>query len=66
MYYGYDLPDLKFTAMVEHARVLVEEKKPDDAAKLLERVIKDAPKDSEWAKAAAGAAGEDQEVVIAV
>ncbi len=38
--------------MIEHARVLVEDKKPDDAVKLLEKVVKDAPKDSEWAKAA--------------
>ncbi len=52
VYFGYDLPDLKFPAMLEHARVLVEEKKPDDATKLLERVLKDAPKDGEWAKAA--------------
>ena len=28
VYYGYDLPDLKFAAMIEHARVLAEEKKP--------------------------------------
>ncbi|MBY0461399.1 MAG: tetratricopeptide repeat protein, partial [Gemmataceae bacterium] len=53
VYFNYtDLPDLRFPAMVEHARVLVEEKKPDEAAKLLERVLKDAPKDSAWAKAA--------------
>lgn len=52
VYFGYDLPDLKFPAMLEHARVLVEDKKPEDAIKLLERVIKDAPKDSEWSKAA--------------
>ncbi|MBP3959136.1 tetratricopeptide repeat protein [Gemmata sp. G18] len=52
VYFGYDLPDLKFPAMLEHARTLGEEKKPDEAVKLLERVIKDAPKDSEWAKAA--------------
>ena len=52
VYFGYDLPDLKFPALLEHARVLVEEKKPDDAIKLLERVLKDAPKDGEWAKAA--------------
>ncbi|MCI0704962.1 MAG: tetratricopeptide repeat protein, partial [Planctomycetia bacterium] len=52
VYFGYDLPDLKFPAMLEHARVLLEEKKPDDAIKLLERVIKDAPKDSGWAKGA--------------
>ena len=53
VYFGYDLPDLKYPAMLEHARMLIEEKKPDEAAKLLERVIKDAPKESEWAKAAA-------------
>ncbi|MFM8271961.1 MAG: tetratricopeptide repeat protein [Gemmata sp.] len=52
VYFGYDLPDLKFPAMLEHARTLIEEKKPDDAVKLLERVSKEAPKDSEWAKAA--------------
>jgi cellulose synthase operon protein C len=43
---------LKFTAMIEHARVLVEAKKSTDAIKLLEKVIQDAPKDSEWTKAA--------------
>lgn len=52
VYFGYDLPDLKFPAMLEHARTLVEEKKPDEAVKLLERVLKDAPKDGDWAKAA--------------
>ena len=52
VYLGYDIPELKFTAMLEHARVLAEEKKTEDAVKLLERVIKDAPKDSEWTKAA--------------
>ena len=52
VYYNYEIPDLKFSAMLEHARVLIEEKKPDDAIKLLERVVKDAPKDSEWTKAA--------------
>ncbi len=52
VYFGYDLPDLKFPALLEHARTLIEEKKPDDAIKLLERVLKDAPKDGEWAKAA--------------
>jgi TolA-binding protein len=52
VYFGYDLPDLKFPALLEHARVLVEEKQPDEAVKLLERVLKDAPKDGEWAKAA--------------
>jgi len=52
VYFGYDLPDLKYPAMLEHARVLVEDKKPEEAIKLLQRVLKDAPKDSEWAKAA--------------
>lgn len=52
VYFGYDLPDLKFGAMVEHARVLAEEKKIEEATKLLEKVIKDAPKDSDWTKAA--------------
>ncbi|MBY0512477.1 MAG: tetratricopeptide repeat protein [Gemmataceae bacterium] len=52
VYYNYDLPDLKFAALLEHARVLAEQGKPDDAAKLLEKVRKDAPKDSDWAKAA--------------
>jgi tetratricopeptide (TPR) repeat protein len=52
VYFGYDLPDLKFPAMIEHARVLLKDNKPDAAVKLLERVLKDAPKDSEWAKAA--------------
>ena len=52
VYYGYEMPELKYTAMIEHARVLVADKKPADAVKLLESVIKDASKDSEWAKAA--------------
>ena len=52
VYYGYDLPDLKFASMVEHARVYGEQKNVTEATKLLERVIKDAPKDSTWSKAA--------------
>jgi tetratricopeptide (TPR) repeat protein len=52
VYYGYDIPELKYTAMIEHARVLVEEKKGEDALKLLRKVVEEAPKDSEWAKAA--------------
>jgi predicted negative regulator of RcsB-dependent stress response len=52
VYYGYDIPDLKFAAMVERARVHVEQKKSEEAVKLLERVLKEAAKDSEWAKAA--------------
>ena len=46
VYYGYDLPELKYAALVEHARALIEEKKPAEAAKLLEKVAKDAPADS--------------------
>ncbi|HUR53493.1 MAG TPA: tetratricopeptide repeat protein, partial [Gemmataceae bacterium] len=52
VYYTFDTPELKFASLIEHARVLGEEKKTDEAVKLLERVLKDAPKDSEWAKAA--------------
>ncbi|MBX9579921.1 MAG: tetratricopeptide repeat protein [Gemmataceae bacterium] len=51
VYYGYDLPELKYAALVEHARALLDEKKPAEAAKLLEKVAKDAPADSPWAKA---------------
>jgi TolA-binding protein len=57
VYYGYDLPELKYAAMVEHARALVAEGKPAEAAKLLEKVAKDAPPDSPWAKAATDLAG---------
>jgi TolA-binding protein len=52
VYYGFDIPELKFAAMLEHARVLFEEKKAEEAMKLLERVVKDAPPESQWAKAA--------------
>ncbi|HJZ54121.1 MAG TPA: tetratricopeptide repeat protein [Gemmataceae bacterium] len=52
VYYGYEMPDLKFAALLEHARVLAEQGKNEDAVKLLEKVIKDAPKDSDWTKAA--------------
>lgn len=52
VYYGFDNPELKFPAMLEHARMLVELKKPDEATKLLDRVVKDAPEVSEWTKAA--------------
>ena len=52
VYYGYDLPELKYAALVEHARALAAEGKPAEAAKLLEKVTKDAPADSPWAKSA--------------
>lgn len=52
VYYTYESPDLKYAAMLEHARIHIEQNKTDEAVKLLEKVKKDAPKDSEWAKAA--------------
>ena len=52
VYYGFDLPELKYTAMLEHARVLIAEKKPEEAVRLLKKVVEEAPKDSEWTKAA--------------
>jgi cellulose synthase operon protein C len=52
VYYGYDLPDLRFSSMIEHARVYGEQKNTAEAVKLLERVVKEAPKDSAWSKAA--------------
>lgn len=57
VYYGYDRPELKFAALVEHARVLIADGKPAEAAKLLEKVTKDAPADSPWAKTAKELAG---------
>ena len=50
--YGYDAPDLRFAAMLEEARALSEDKKPAEAAKLLEKVVRDVPDGSEWFKAA--------------
>ena len=64
VYFGYDLPDLKFPAMLEHARVLVEDKKPEEATKLLERVLKEAPKDSDWTKAARRAARQAEKEIV--
>jgi hypothetical protein len=52
VYYGYDVPGLKFASMVEHARILGDQKYTAEAVKLLDRVIKDAPKDGPWGKAA--------------
>lgn len=50
--YGYDAPDLRFAALLEGARALDEDKKSDEALKLLQKLIADAPADSEWHKAA--------------
>lgn len=50
--YTYDYPDLTFAALLEAARAFEEDKKPADAEKLLNKVAKDAPAESEWHKAA--------------
>ncbi len=49
--FTYDYPELSAVALVEAARSLTEEKKVDQAEKLLQRVVKDHP-NSEWAKVA--------------
>jgi TolA-binding protein len=49
--YTYDYPALTPVALVEAARALVEAKQPDQAKKLLERVVKEYD-GSEWAKVA--------------
>ena len=64
VYYGYDLPDLNFGSMMEHARVYGEQKNVAEATKLLERVIKDAlPKDMRLEQGREGDVGKDQEVM---
>jgi TolA-binding protein len=50
--YTYDYPELTFAALLEAARALEEDKQPAEAEKLLNKVTKDAPADSEWQKAA--------------
>lgn len=52
VYYGDYPADLRAAALVEHARALVEEKKPAEATRLLDRVPRDLPADSPWAAAA--------------
>lgn len=49
--YTFDYPELGAIALCEAARALVEDKKPEQAEKLLKKVINDYPK-SEWAKVA--------------
>jgi tetratricopeptide (TPR) repeat protein len=49
--YTFDFPELSATALCEAARALAEDKKPEEAGRLLKRVIKDYPT-SEWAKVA--------------
>ncbi len=50
--YTYDYPDLTFAALLEAARAFELDGKPTDAEKLLNKVIKDTPADSDWHKAA--------------
>jgi tetratricopeptide (TPR) repeat protein len=49
--YTFDYSDLSATALCEAARALVEDKKPEQAERLLRKVVKDYPT-SEWAKVA--------------
>ncbi len=49
--YTYDYPELSATALCEAARALAEDKKPEQAEKLLRKVIKEYPA-SPWAKVA--------------
>jgi cellulose synthase operon protein C len=52
--YTYDqFPEIGYAAALEAARAYIEDKKPDAAEKVLRKLLKDVPKDSEWAKAAA-------------
>jgi cellulose synthase operon protein C len=41
--FTYDYPNLSALALIEAARALAEDKQPDQASKLLERVIRDHP-----------------------
>lgn len=52
--YTYDYPELGYVALLEAARAFAEAKQPGQAERVLRKVLKDAPKDSEWAKAARG------------
>ena len=49
---AYNYPELGFAATLEAARAYVADGKPAEADKLLQKVLSDSPKDSEWAKAA--------------
>ena len=49
--YTFDYPELSATALCEAARALAEDKKPEQAERLLRKVVKDFPT-SEWAKVA--------------
>lgn len=49
--FTFDYPELSAAALTEASRALIEDKKPEQAERLLKRVIKDYPQ-SEWAKVA--------------
>ena len=49
--FTFDYPELSATALCEAARALAEDKKPEQAERLLRKVIKDHPA-SQWAKVA--------------
>jgi TolA-binding protein len=49
--YTFDYPEISATALCEAARALIEDKKPEQAERLLKKVVKDYPT-SEWAKVA--------------
>lgn len=50
--YTYDYPEIGYAAVLEAARAYEEDKQPEQAAKILAKLAKDAPAGSEWAKAA--------------
>ncbi len=50
--YTYDHPELSYAAVLEAARALDDDGKPADADKLLNKLVKDTPPDSQWHKAA--------------
>ncbi len=52
VYFGTFPAELQAAAMVEHARVYVEQKNLTEATRLLDRVPRDLPADSPWATAA--------------
>jgi cellulose synthase operon protein C len=49
--FTFDYPDLSAAALTEAARALIEDKKPEQAERLLRKVIKEYPQ-NEWAKIA--------------
>jgi TolA-binding protein len=51
VYCTFDFPELTAASLTEAARALTEDKKAEQAERLLQRVIKDHPQ-SEWAKVA--------------